>query len=70
MLWDTGLSLTASWEDSIGWKTTKGEPLVAQLARIRVKPEQISIIGISHSHADHMGQAIDFRARLKSDRQS
>jgi len=65
MLWDTGLSLTASWEESIGWKTAKGEPLVAQLARLQIKPEQISIIGISHSHADHLGQAIQFpQARL------
>jgi glyoxylase-like metal-dependent hydrolase (beta-lactamase superfamily II) len=65
MLWDTGLSLTASWEDSIGWKTAKGEPLVAQLSRIQIKPEQISIIGISHCHADHMGQALQFpHARL------
>lgn len=65
MLWDTGLSLTASWEDSLGWKTATGEPLVVQLSRIQIKPEQVSTIGISHCHADHMGQAISFpHARL------
>lgn len=65
MLWDTGLSLTASWERTLGWQTVTGVPLVTQLARLHIKPEQISIIGISHCHADHIGQAIQFpQARL------
>jgi N-acyl homoserine lactone hydrolase len=64
MLWDTGFSRTASWE-STGWAIAKGESLVAQLSHIHIKPEQISVIGISHGHPDHTGQAIYFpQARL------
>jgi glyoxylase-like metal-dependent hydrolase (beta-lactamase superfamily II) len=41
------------------------ERIVDQLARIGVKPEQIEIVGISHYHADHLGQAADFpKAKL------
>jgi glyoxylase-like metal-dependent hydrolase (beta-lactamase superfamily II) len=61
MLWDTGFS-TASAE---AFKTTSGEPLKAQLSRISVDPKQVSIIGISHWHPDHTGQASQFpQARL------
>ena len=39
--------------------------IVDQLARINVRPEQISIVAISHYHGDHTGQAADFpHARL------
>jgi N-acyl homoserine lactone hydrolase len=39
--------------------------LVDQLAQIRVRPEQIEMIGISHWHFDHTGQARHFpQARL------
>jgi glyoxylase-like metal-dependent hydrolase (beta-lactamase superfamily II) len=31
-----------------------------QLARISVRPEQVSFVGISHYHDDHTGQAADF----------
>jgi glyoxylase-like metal-dependent hydrolase (beta-lactamase superfamily II) len=34
--------------------------IVDQLARIEVRPEQVSIVGISHYHGDHTGQARDF----------
>ena len=34
--------------------------IVDQLARIDVRPEQVSIVGISHYHGDHTGQARDF----------
>jgi N-acyl homoserine lactone hydrolase len=61
MLWDTGFS-AASAE---AFKVTAGEPLKAQLSRIGVDPKQISIIGISHWHPDHTGQAAQFpQARL------
>ena len=56
MLWDTGFS-TAS---AAAFKATAREPLKAQLSRIGVAPKQISIIGISHWHPDHTGQAAQF----------
>lgn len=60
MLWDTGLSLAFK-----GAKPSDKEPISAtldvtipdQLAKIGVKPADISIIGISHYHFDHTGQA-------------
>lgn len=65
MLWDTGLDRTAlgkslveGSEDSEALATT----LVDQLARIGVRPGQISRIGVSHYHFDHTGQAADFPA--------
>jgi glyoxylase-like metal-dependent hydrolase (beta-lactamase superfamily II) len=36
-----------------------------QLAQLKVKPEQIEFVGISHYHGDHTGQATQFpKARL------
>jgi glyoxylase-like metal-dependent hydrolase (beta-lactamase superfamily II) len=68
MLWDTGLS-----KDSLGKPLVQGAEeseslkitIVDQLARLGVKPGQVSLIGISHYHFDHTGQAADFpRAKL------
>jgi len=60
LLWDTGLSDKAL---SPGERLMKSLP--EQLAQIGVEPEQIDIIGISHYHYDHMGQAYHFpQARL------
>lgn len=61
MLWDTGLPMAAKGEapEPI---PTPGKPLTEQLARIDVKPDAITRIGISHAHFDHMGQAADFPA--------
>ena len=62
LLWDTGLSRTAlnkpltKEADSESLTTT----VIDQLASIGVKPAQISMIGISHYHFDHIGQAADF----------
>lgn len=64
MLWDTGLArdealgktLTRGPEDSEAMATT----IVDQLARLGVTPGQVSVIGISHYHSDHTGQAADF----------
>jgi len=49
MLWDTGLRPA---ELGAGHKT-----LAQQLAHIGVVPEKITVIGISHFHYDHTGQA-------------
>ena len=50
MLWDTGHSLAAG---ALAPKVS----VVDQLAQLRLLPEQIKFIGISHYHPDHTGQA-------------
>lgn len=68
MLWDTGLS-----QDNLGRPLqgpnatgdTLAKVLPEQLAQLRVDPKQIEVIGISHYHYDHIGQAKLFpQARL------
>jgi N-acyl homoserine lactone hydrolase len=60
MLWDTGLP-PSSMGQPIGLKQT----LSVQLQRIDIRPSQISIVGLSHWHFDHTGQAALFpKARL------
>ena len=64
MLWDTGFSpsIISKYKSmGIGMNQT----LLVQLQKINIKPEQISIIGLSHWHFDHTGQAANFpKARL------
>ena len=63
MLWDTGLE-KADLGKTLVQNNTESEALrvtlVDQLAQIGVKPQQVSLIGISHYHFDHTGQAGDF----------
>jgi glyoxylase-like metal-dependent hydrolase (beta-lactamase superfamily II) len=63
MLWDTGLSARA-----LGVKTERYQLdrlIVDQLKEIGVRPDQIAVIGISHYHGDHTGQASHFpKAKL------
>src|SRR5262249_19345826 len=49
MVWDTGHSMSAP---NVAPKTS----LVDLLAQLKVKPEQIKYVGISHYHGDHIGQ--------------
>lgn len=68
MLWDTGLSQDNLGRPLQGPKAT-GDTLAKllpeQLAQLRVDPKQIELIGISHYHYDHVGQAKLFpQARL------
>src|SRR5258708_1208457 len=67
MLWDTG------YPASFKGKSVDRGPTIAsvkvtiaeQLAELGLKPTDISIVGISHMHADHTGQASEFpRAKL------
>jgi N-acyl homoserine lactone hydrolase len=51
MLWDTGLP-----EDSHG-DDTLSVTIIAQLKQLGVAPGAISLVGISHYHYDHIGQA-------------
>jgi N-acyl homoserine lactone hydrolase len=61
MLWDTGFSAASAK----AFNVTPGDPLKAQLSRVGIDPKEVSIIGISHWHPDHTGQAAQFpQARL------
>jgi glyoxylase-like metal-dependent hydrolase (beta-lactamase superfamily II) len=63
MLWDTGLPVDVlnkpfTGKDDIEASLTV--TLVDQLKQLDLKPEQISIVGLSHDHYDHTGQAAAF----------
>jgi glyoxylase-like metal-dependent hydrolase (beta-lactamase superfamily II) len=62
LLWDTGVSaqLVGQSATSGPFTMTLRASLRDQLARISVRPEQVSFVGISHYHDDHTGQAADF----------
>jgi glyoxylase-like metal-dependent hydrolase (beta-lactamase superfamily II) len=68
MLWDTGLpieDLGLPLEGPRATGETLSKTLEAQLATLGVAVKQIEIIGISHYHFDHVGQAKHFpQARL------
>jgi len=67
MLWDTGIpaGVVGHPHQMPELLASLRASLVDQLARINVRPEQITIIGISHNHFDHTGQAASFpNARL------
>ena len=62
MLWDTGLP-----EALLNAKFTKeamsprlNRTLKDQLQQINVKPDDIDMVGVSHYHFDHVGQAAQF----------
>lgn len=60
LLWDTGLdgALAGKPKDENG--SLLKEKIVAQLARIGVKPVDVTYLGLSHYHYDHTGQVMDF----------
>ena len=60
LLWDAGLdgALAGKPKDKEG--SLLKEKIVAQLARIGVRPEAINFVGVSHYHYDHTGQLPDF----------
>ena len=67
MLWDTGLTdaLIGNEVDNPAQTIRLRRSLVDQLRQINIRPEQIELIGISHWHFDHVGQAGRFpQARL------
>jgi N-acyl homoserine lactone hydrolase len=53
MVWDSGHSMSAG---AVAPKTS----LVDLLGRLKLKPEQIKYVGISHYHGDHIGQVDSF----------
>lgn len=63
MLWDTGVSTAAIGKPLQGpgaTGETLSKSLPDQLKMLGVEPKQIEIIGISHYHYDHTGQAAMF----------
>jgi glyoxylase-like metal-dependent hydrolase (beta-lactamase superfamily II) len=67
LLWDTGMPAALVGHPDVNpvMTVTLRTKIVDQLARIGVRPEQITMVGISHYHGDHTGQARDFpNARL------
>ena len=66
-LWDTGLpgELAGKTVDDPFAKSSLTSRIRDQLARLGVRPEQVTLVGISHRHDDHTGQLPDFpRATL------
>src|SRR5205807_6932712 len=49
MMWDTGQSMSAG---AVAPKVG----LVELLAQLKMTPEQVKFVGISHYHGDHIGQ--------------
>ena len=67
LLWDTGVSdkLIGGPIDNEEQRMSLRRSLVDQLKQIGVTPDQIDIVGISHFHGDHTGQARHFpKAKL------
>jgi N-acyl homoserine lactone hydrolase len=67
LLWDTGLSgKLAGHEEDMGPMIARmTETVTQQLRKLGVNPAEVDIVGISHMHSDHTGQAADFpNARL------
>ena len=62
MLWDTGLP-TGQLGKPLGeevMSATLTQTLATQLSTLGIRPDQITLIGISHYHFDHVGQAAEF----------
>jgi glyoxylase-like metal-dependent hydrolase (beta-lactamase superfamily II) len=68
MLWDTGLPAElkgTTFPMGDNGTMSLDKTIEEQLAQLNLKPEDIDIVGISHSHGDHTGQASLFpKARL------
>jgi glyoxylase-like metal-dependent hydrolase (beta-lactamase superfamily II) len=62
MLWDTGVpaSMAEKPAENAAQRISLKRTVVDQLKQLGVRPEQIEIIGISHHHFDHTGQAAGF----------
>ena len=62
LLWDAGLDgrLVGSPYRDDGQTLSLNERLTSQLARVGLSADEIRRIAISHYHADHSGQALDF----------
>jgi N-acyl homoserine lactone hydrolase len=57
MIWDTGNPAAGGATPS---PNAPKSSLVEQLAQLKLKPEQIKFVGVSHYHGDHTGQVASF----------
>ncbi|MDQ0390713.1 N-acyl homoserine lactonase family protein [Labrys monachus] len=68
MLWDAGLPralIGRRADPSLPIRMTLIRSVTDQLAALGLKPSDVTVLGISHNHSDHTGQAADFpNARL------
>ena len=67
MIWDTGFpgALKGGSKDMGGFTAFLDKTIAEQLAQLNLKPADIDVVGISHMHGDHTGQAAEFpQARL------
>ena len=67
MVWDTGFPAETKDKPMVqdGGTFQIDRTLADQLQQLGIKPEDIDILGISHIHGDHLGQAAQFtNARL------
>lgn len=63
MLWDAGLPLRYRGADpATNDGATLAQPIEASLARLGLKPQDITLVGVSHYHWDHSGQLPTFPA--------
>jgi glyoxylase-like metal-dependent hydrolase (beta-lactamase superfamily II) len=63
MIWDTGFPAKlkgGSQEMDGGFTAHLDKTIAEQLAQLNLKPTDIDIVGISHMHGDHTGQAAEF----------
>ncbi|CAA9510414.1 MAG: MBL-fold metallo-hydrolase superfamily [uncultured Sphingomonadaceae bacterium] len=62
MLWDTGVpaAMAEKPAENAAQRISLGRTVLDQLKQLGVRPDQIEIIGISHHHFDHTGQAAAF----------
>ena len=63
MLWNAGLPASAKGaklNDTDTFSMSLNKTLVEQLAQLGIKPEQVTLLGVSHYHFDHTGQAASF----------
>jgi len=67
MVWDTGFPAETKGKPINDGGMTAGidSTLAEQLQQLGFKPENIDVVGVSHMHGDHIGQAHEFtKARL------
>ena len=57
LVWDTGNPAATGGSPA---PTAPQTSLVEQLAQLHINPSQISFVGISHYHGDHIGQVASF----------
>lgn len=67
MVWDTGFPASTKEQPMVrdGMTAAIDSTLADQLQQLGIKPEDVDVLGISHMHGDHIGQAAQFtNARL------